>query len=267
MKNTLLAPLALLAVSFAGCQVYDYDQVELSEEYQTVADVKRDWSYTDRVYISAKDTWWDFWDIVTIDASFGDGFILNAHATRLAQAGLGWFDGLRVGWNQRASGTWAERGYEYGLGPFYWRDKAKEAVYGNRILFEQDLAYTGFELDKNHVDGEKFDLGARVHLAWVGLEADVHPKEILDFFFSVGGFAYTVLLWPIGAAYDLDPPEIDLSDDNELSRLRRDLGTSSGQIYRSSGPFLERTGHVLPPVRKSGDASDEELEMVIDPMN
>jgi hypothetical protein len=273
MKKFWLAPMgalspgllacgaAVLTVAglLSGCRVYDYDQVELSQQYQTVADVKRDWSYTDRLYVAAKDVCWDLLDVVSLDTSWGDGMIANVHFTRFANAGLGWFDGLRVGWDQRASGTWAERGYEYGVGPFYWKDKTKEPVYGNRILFERGYSYTGFELDKNNVDGEALDFGARLHLAYVGASVDVSPKEVVDLFASVGGFAYTLVLWPFSAVYDLDPPEIDLSDDNELSRIRKDLGTLSGQIYQPTTPFLERTGKALPPKRSEGHAVESEM--------
>lgn len=258
--------LSLIASGLVGCRVYDYDQVELSEQYQTVADVKRDWSYTDRLYVATKDVVWDLLDIVSIDTSWGDGLIANAHFTRLANAGFGWFDGMRVGWNQRASGTWAERGYEYGVGPFYWKNKTVEPVYGNRVLFERDFEYTGFEIDRNNIDGETLDIGARVHLAYVGVSADVSPKEILDFAVSVGGFAYTLVLWPFSAIYDLDPPEIDLSDDNELSRIRKDLGTLSGQIYQPTSPWLERTGRSLPPSRPTGEATEIEMTSSMDPL-
>jgi len=275
MKKLWLAPLtgtgslacsALLASGLVGCRVYDYDQVELSQEYQTVADVKRDWSYTDRLYVSCKDVWWDLLDIVSLDTSWGDGLIANVHFTRFGNLGLGWFDGLRLGWNQRASGTWAERGYEYGVGPFYWKDKTKEPVYGNRVLFENSYSYTGFEIDKNNIDGETLDIGARVHLAYVGVSADVSPKEAVDFVVSVGSFAYTLVLWPFSAIYDLDPPEIDLSDDNELSRIRKELGTLSGQIYQPTSPFLERTGYSLPPTRPEGKSTETEMSMGLDPI-
>lgn len=261
-----LPSLGLLVASLGGCRVYDYDQIDSSQEYTRVAEVKRDWSYADRIYVASKDVWWDLVDIASLDTSWGEGLLVNVHATRLGNAGLGYFDGLRCGWVQRAQGTWAERGYEYGLGPFYWKNKTREPVYGNRVLFERGLEYEGFELDKNNIDGHVLDFGARVHLALVGVSVDVSPKEVVDFGTSVAQWFYTVALWPFDAVYDIDPPEIDLSDDNELSRLRRDLGSRGGSIYQPSTPWLERIGREVPPKRPVGEASESELEAGLDPL-
>ena len=65
---------------------------------------------------------------------------------------------------------------------------------------------------------------------------------------------------------DVDPPEIDLSDDNELSRIRKELGTLSGQIYQPTSPFLERTGYSLPPKRPEGKSTEVEMSMGLDPL-
>ena len=263
MKKFWVPALGLAATSLLGCQVYHLDGTELSKEYATVAEVKSDWSYGDRLYISAKDTFWDIFDVLSVDASFGDGFVANAHATRFLNLGMGWFDGICWGTIERGYGRWSERGFEYGMGPFYWKNLTRQPIYGNRSLFEKGIEYEGFELDQMNKDGEKLDLGARLHLAYLGLDVNASPKELLDLGVSVVELGYHLVLWPVNWALDLDPPMIDLSDDDELAHLERELGTQSAQVYQGSSPFLERVGQVFPPVRKEGErTSDEVMEEV-----
>ncbi len=108
----------------------------------------------------------DIFDIFRINLGFGPGYGINVRATKLLQAGVESYSTLRVGLGKE-SGIWNPR---YGI------------VYTESEPFTAgaSLAYMGGR------QRGTMEVGATVHLGFVGTEAAIDLAEIADFFL---GFA------------------------------------------------------------------------------
>ena len=250
MKNPLVA-LAILSLAGVACRS--------TAAHQEVVD-KTDWSYPNLVWNASRDAFHDFFDMAYVNMSIGDGLLIDAQPTKILHAGFGWVDAVRVGTRPRAVGIWSQRQAEYGLSVFYWREINRQAVYGTETLFDQSMSYEGFDMDHQHETGHWLDVEANVHLLLVGAQANISPKEIVDFAASAVRWVFTVV--PVRSAlHAIGVDELgfvtrDPSSDDTISPVVEAGGSAAGAIYQGETPFYEREYNPLtekppaPPIQK-----------------
>lgn len=231
MKNAFLA---VALVALAGVSCYS------TQARKDVVD-HADWSYPGMVVDTTKDLFLDLFDIVDLNLGFGDGILVDAQATKVLHAGLGWADAVRVGLRPRAFGLWSQRQAEYGLSIFYWRDINRQAVFGTSTLFDQSMSYVGFDLDHQRETGHWLDIGGNVHALLFGVEAAVSPKEALDFCLTSVKWVFTIV--PVRSLLHLcgcDTLGLDLASDDTDSKWMEAGGSPAGAVYQGGTPFFER---------------------------
>jgi hypothetical protein len=206
-KLTVLLPILLVAVFLAGCQT--------SPKFQTYNDhVDEEYSLAMKIPVYFWDRFLDLTDIFTLDLGVGDGFLLNAHATKWVQLGAGYRDGICFGILPRSFGLWHEDRTEGGLAlaPFlnmYYKNMQREALWGTTTLFDHDVYYKGVDHMSNDT-AHWSDIGFNVHFFLVGLDAGVSPYQIFDFVFGWFGAPFLVPVDPVGFGTEIDPGNDDL---------------------------------------------------------
>lgn len=213
MKNVILGLGAALMLGTAGCQQsYKFTS---SPEFQDYSREVNEWTGSEKIGIYLKDRFLDLFDVLTGDLSVGDGFLANAHLTKWAQIGGGYMNnGARWGLLKRASGLWSDDRVEGGVAAgfnLYWVDLKRTPVWGTSTLFDHEFAYEGPDYLDNH-DRHWSDVGATLHVAWIGLNVNASPFEFVDFVLGI-------LALPSVYAGPLSP-EMDLGDDDTRARLR-----------------------------------------------
>jgi hypothetical protein len=213
MKHWTTGAGALLLLAAAGCQAsYKFTS---SPEFEAYSQEVNQWTGAEKVGLYAKDRFLDACDIFQGDLSVGDGFLANAHITKFLQAGGGYMNkGARWGFLRRSAGLWSDDRIEGGIAcgfNLYWVDLQRESVWGTSTLFENDFSYMGPDYLDNH-DRHWSDVGATLHLFWVGLNVNASPFEAVDF--VAGLFAFpSIYASPLS-------PEMDPADDDTRARLR-----------------------------------------------
>lgn len=213
MRNILLGAglLALLATS--GCQ-HSY-KFTSSPGFDAYSQEVNNWTGSEKIGIYAKDRFLDFFDIFQADLSAGDGFLVNAHVTKWLQAGGGYMNhGLRWGLLKRSAGTWSDDRVEGGVAAgfnLYWVDIDRIPVWGTSTLFEHEFSYEGPDYLSNH-DRHWSDVGAQLHLAWLGASVNASPFEAADFLLGIFALP-SIYASPLS-------PEMDIADDDTRARLR-----------------------------------------------
>jgi len=213
MKKIILSLGALALVTSTGCQQsYKFTSAPEFERYSREIN---EWTGLEKTGIYLKDRFLDLFDVVQFDLSLGDGFLVNAHATKWLQAGGGFLNhGLRWGMLKRSMGTWSDDRVEGGLAAgfnLYWVDIERMPIWGTSTIFEHEFAYEGPDYLSNH-DRHWSDVGGNLHFAWLGANVNVSPYEAIDFVLGV-------LALPSIYAGPLSP-EMDLGDDDTRARLR-----------------------------------------------
>lgn len=215
MNKAMLAAVAL-GLSLVGCQSsYKFEESESYKAYRKEVD---QWTGLEKVGIYFKDRALDLTDIVTADLSLGDGFLVNAHATKFLQAGGGFFNGLRYGLLRRSFGTWHDDRTEGGIAAgfnLYWVDVKRTPIWGTSTLFDQEFKYEGPDYLDNR-DRHWSDFGATVHFAFLGASLNVSPFQLVDF---VAGVFAIPSIYPT-----ILGPEMDPADDDTRARLRAKYG-------------------------------------------
>jgi hypothetical protein len=174
----------------------------------------------------AVDRWYDLWDVLGWDLSFGRGLGVNVHVTEFAQLGLNWWDGQSWGQRGRAWGVWTTSEEDRGIGPFYWVEHDRQPNWGTKNLFEHEYKYTGWDLDEesgnkaNHQDWT--EVGGLVHLIAIGAEVNVSPIEAVDF--VAGLFPPTLIVNLFGYHH----PLFDIMEDDTHSKIEKDLRAEKG---------------------------------------
>ncbi|MBI1849356.1 MAG: hypothetical protein HYR85_03325 [Planctomycetes bacterium] len=220
MKGSVAA--ASLAVLFAvtGCQS--------APSYKAYTDETDSWGFGRKVATLLKDEALDLTDIVQIDLSAGEGLLANVRATKLAQIGAGHLNGVKGGWNQRSLGVWKERRTEGGVSVLYYTDADLEPVHGTKTLWER-----GYQIDDwtilHNEDHHWLDVGASLHVLFLGADVNVSPKEAVDF---VVGLVNIPLL-PISEMFGFHCDSIDVADDDTAARLRKKY--ELGYIHQPHG--------------------------------
>jgi len=141
--------------------------------------------------------WWlpdrvlDLCDVVSFDLRLGYGLAVDVHATRAAALGLGAAAGIGLGWHdQRSLGVRVAQynGWRLGSsgGGFDWGfdvGTGERRVGGARRepgAQSSDLIYQEWR--------DYWSLGASAHGLLLGVEVDLHPIELADFFGGLVGF-------------------------------------------------------------------------------
>ncbi|MBK6940239.1 MAG: hypothetical protein IPH13_08540 [Planctomycetes bacterium] len=209
----LISSLAVVALAATGCQ-HSY-KFQSSPEFQQYSEEVNQWTGTEKVGIYLKDRFLDLADIVQADLSVGDGFLVNAHATKWLQAGGGYMNhGLRWGLLKRSAGTWSDDRVEGGVAAgfnLYWVDIKRLPVWGTSTLFQNEFAYEGPDYLNNH-DRHWSDLGGNLHFAFIGANLNASPYEAVDFLLGILAIP-TIYAGPLS-------PEMDLGDDDTRAILR-----------------------------------------------
>lgn len=213
MTKVALSVGALALLSTTGCQhSYKFTSNPAFEAYQQEIN---QWTGNEKIGIYLKDRALDFFDILQADVSAGDGWVANAHVTKWLQAGGGYMNhGLRWGLLKRAAGTWSDDRVEGGVAAgfnLYWVDIERIPIWGTSTLFEHEFSYEGPDYLCNR-DRHWSDVGAQLHMAWVGASVNFSPCEAMDF--MMGLFAFpSIYAGPFS-------PELDVGDDDTRARLR-----------------------------------------------
>lgn len=178
------------------------------------------------LYVWGKDRWFDLLDVVSWDIGFGRGFGANAHITEFGQAGLNWWDGTHWGQRGRAWGMWEVSAVDRGLGPFYWVEHERRAVWGTQSLFGHDYKYVGWDLEETGdikaIEGDWSEVGARANLFAIGAGVAASPIEAVDL---VGG------LIPVGLIMNIvgyHQPIFDVVGDDTHSKIADELAKEKG---------------------------------------
>ncbi len=213
MKKLALG-LGILALATTGCLQQSY-KFTSSPEFEDYSQEINEWTGSEKAGIYLKDRFLDLADVFQVDLSVGDGFLANAHLTKWLQAGGGYMNhGTRHGFLKRSAGTWSDDRVEGGIAAgfnLYWTKIERTPIWGTSTLFEHEFSYEGPDYLSNH-DRHWSDLGATLHVAWLGLNANASPYEAVDFL--VGIFALpSIYAGPFS-------PEMDLADDDTRARLR-----------------------------------------------
>jgi hypothetical protein len=135
--------------------------------------------------------WYDLCDIVDFSVGGGPGFLINAHATKLAQAGAGYSDAYHVGFRGRSAGFWHEKRKEIGVSLLYYQKIRRERITGWVESFRSDK----MDLDTSAVYANAVDrgftgIGATVHVM-VLVDVNVRPIQALDW--ALGWFTIDIL--------------------------------------------------------------------------
>jgi hypothetical protein len=135
--------------------------------------------------------WYDLCDCVDFSVGGGPGFLINAHATKLAQAGFGYSDAYHVGFRGRSAGFWREKRMEAGVSLLYYQKVKRERITGWVESFRSEK----MDLDTSAVYANAVDrgftgVGVTVH-ALVLVDVNVRPMQVLDF--ALGWFTIDVL--------------------------------------------------------------------------
>jgi hypothetical protein len=135
--------------------------------------------------------WYDLVDIADFSFGAGPGFLINVHATKLAQAVGGWGDAYHVGFRGRSAGIWREKRKEVGVSLLYYQQVERERVTG----WVENFRSEKMDLDTSTIYANNNDrsfLGVGAHIqAGVMVEANVRPMQAVDF--VLGWFTIDVL--------------------------------------------------------------------------
>jgi hypothetical protein len=168
------------------------------------------------------DRFMDLTDVAYVDLAFGDGFLLNAHATKWVQLGAGYRDGVCFGFLPRSFGMWYDDRTEAGAAvpPFfnlYYKKQYREALWGTTTLFDHDVDFAGADYLSNDTQ-HWTDIGVSLHLFPVGIDAGISPYEVFDFVFGWFGMPFLVPVDPVGVGTELDVA----NDDSRARWVRKD---------------------------------------------
>jgi hypothetical protein len=207
MRNLILLLTILLFVFSLGCQTNP--KLQAYDE-----DVDEEMSLFMKVPVYIWDRFLDLTDIVQLDVGFGDGFLLNAHATKWLQMGAGYRDGVCFGMMPRSFGMWYEDRTEGGLAMapilnMYYKNYTREALWGTTTLFDHDVVYQGVDHMSNGT-AHWSDIGVSFHLFLAGFDFNISPFQIFDFVFGFFGMPFIVPVDPVGFGTEIDTGNDDL---------------------------------------------------------
>ncbi len=190
-----------------------------SPEWAAYNEEVKSYSFFKWVGITFKDVVLDLTDVVSIDASYGEGFLVEVQGTKLAQAGLGYHQAWKAGWHNRAAGFWTEERMELGLSPTYYRRFKRDPIWGSKKLFTRKNEMADFTIRHNE-NRHWSDVGARFHFLIGGFGVYVSPKEATDAAGGIVMLPWNLLIRPVMKYFNTLPADVDFSDDDTLAKVR-----------------------------------------------
>ena len=187
-----------LVVVFAfGCEAF-----RLSKDPVELPSVPVEESPLERYFV---DRLLDALDCFILNVSTGPGFIINARATKLGQAGIGMAKINRLGFVGRCFGRWAENRTEIGVSLLYLSNSQLKPLVYNRFLYDWCVncradEVTDIDMFRNY-DRDFFDVAVTVHFLFAGFELGFRLREFADFLLGL----FTV----------------DFQGDDKINRARR----------------------------------------------
>jgi hypothetical protein len=162
--------------------------LQLESEYKYHDDTPNLKVQTARYFLSR---WYDLIDIVDFSFGAGPGFLVNAHATKFFQVGLGYSDAYRVGFRGRSAGVWREKRLEAGVSILYYQKVKRERITG----WIEDFRTDKMDLDTtavyaNNNDRSYTGIGGTIH-ALILVDFNVRPAQAADF--VLGWFGIDIL--------------------------------------------------------------------------
>jgi len=212
-KLTALLSIVVIVATLVGCQTS-----ESLQKYNEQVDEEFPLAMKVPVYLC--DRLLDLTDIVQVNLGFGDGFLVNAHATKWFQLGAGYRDGVCFGLMPRSFGMWYEDRTEGGIAiapafNLYYKNYQREALWGTTTLFDHDIAYSGIDHMCNET-AHWADFGLSLHLFLIGADVNLSPSQAFDFVAGFFGMPFLVPIDPIGFG-----SEVDTSNDDFRARKVR----------------------------------------------
>jgi hypothetical protein len=151
---------------------------------------KADRSIPAKILLYLPDRVLDLCDIVSFDVNFGGGVYANLHMTRAVQAGGGFRSVGGIGWHDDRS-LGAESQKEAGLNAVAFGTQAYSATrVGTSGIQETSEGMAGFHRPSDLLYQEYRDywaVGAAVTVAFVGVDIDLHPIQVVDFLTGIVG--------------------------------------------------------------------------------
>lgn len=153
----------------------------------------------------------DLSDIASVRVAVGPGLLAHARVTRFIAIGAGelgsvaaarqgfTLDHYQFGWIKREGGLWTERRVELGISTLYLFEAEGESLAGDRVTFGPPARRT-------------LDVGLDLHLALIGVAAEVRVDEVFDF---------------VAGLFGADP-----LDDDEPAAIPFDVVDSRGLLPR-----------------------------------
>ena len=205
-------PALVCVILLAGCAE--------SKSYKSYRDEVDSWSYGQRFGTVWKDWGLDLLDVFSLEFGGGECLGLNVQPTEFCQTGLFFGNIMKLGYRDRAFGTYKETRKEGGLSWFYYRDVVMEPLKGTETLMLEEYRprlYQGFPIRHNK-EWHYLDLGGELGLLFFDMSAHVSPKQFLDFAVSTLRLPVELVCRPIlGSRW----PEIDFCDDDTAARVRK----------------------------------------------
>jgi len=218
MKARVLGLVLVVTAICAGCAPLKGSQPY--EDYRSQIDQM---GYFQYMGMASKDLWMDFTDVFHWYVAAGEGIGVVVQPTELLQAGFLFSETACVGWQHRALGTWSEKRSEGGFSMAYYRDYVMDPIYAQPAMFTERKGFQEFALRDNR-EFHWADLGAKLHVVFLGAGAYVSPKETLDFLMNLCINYPVALFRPVLRPMGLRPSEVDFSDDDTPAQMRKKDG-------------------------------------------
>ena len=191
MRTVLLVGCAAVLFSACGCEAF-----RLSRDEAKLPPVSVEYSPLS-VYL--EDRLLDILDCFILNISAGPGFLINARATKLGQAGVGIAKYNKYGFVGRSLGRWMETRTEIGVSLFYLSNSVRQPLVYNRFLYDWCIQS---ERDKTTdidmfraVDRDFFDIAVSVHVLFGGIEIGFRLREFADFLLGIVTIDFRRTIW------------------------------------------------------------------------
>lgn len=202
----------LCVVMLAGCAE--------TKNYKSYRDEVDSWGYGQRFGIVCKDWSLDLLDVFSLEFGAGECLGINVQPTELFQCGVFFGNMMKLGYRDRAFGSYKETRKEGGASWFYYRDVVMEPLVGTETLMLDEYRprlYQGFPIRHNK-EWHYLDVGGEVGLLFFNMSAHVSPKHFLDWASSTLFLPFELVLRPV---FGSRLPEIDFCDDDTAARVRK----------------------------------------------
>lgn len=178
-----------LRISLAAEIEFLFDHPALGSNFAKRPSADR--SLAAKVLLYLPDRLLDLTDILSFDAHLGLGAFANLHFTRAVQFGLGARGVGGIGWHDHRSLGVQGQAESGAVLPGVGAQAYSGSIAGTSGVFATSDATAGVHRPSNRVYQQLRDywaVGAAVTVGAVGVDFDLHPVELADFFVGIAGF-------------------------------------------------------------------------------